>query len=146
MLLSIKSRTHLLGRNQKSERLLNSLEMKHELCQIPTCRNYQRYCRIHRQESFAPITPVKKVGDKMKEDLKIYRKEARKFITANPKCKMNMKGCEGEARCVHHSKGRIGDLLLDKRYWVPSCYHCNLMVEIKDAEARNKGLKLSKFI
>jgi hypothetical protein len=56
-----------------------------------------------------------------------------------------MTGCEIEARCVHHSKGRIGDLLLDQRYWIPSCYSCNLQVEIKDAEARNKGLKISKF-
>lgn len=120
--------------------------MKHTLCQVPGCRNEGKYCRIHRAETFAPIAPVKKVGDKLKEDLKIYRKEARKFVTVNPKCKMNMPGCEIEARCVHHSKGRIGELLLEKKYWIPSCYHCNLQVEINDAEARGKGLKLSKFI
>ena len=119
--------------------------MKHELCKVDGCRNYGQYCRIHKSETFAPIAPVKKVSDKMKEDLKVYRKEARKFITTHNKCKMHMKGCEIEARCVHHSKGRLGDLLLDKRYWIPSCYSCNLQVEIKDAEAREKGLKLSRL-
>lgn len=115
-------------------------------CTVKGCRNEGRYCRLHRSETFTPIAPVKKVGDKLKEDLKVYRKEARKFITTHNKCKMNMKGCEIEARCVHHAKGRLGDLLLDKRYWIPSCYHCNLQVEIKDAEARSKGLKLSRLI
>jgi hypothetical protein len=107
--------------------------------------NEGRYCRLHRAESFTPMKQPSKTSDDMKEKLKAYRKEARKFITANPRCKLNMKGCEVEARCVHHTKGRIGDLLMDKKHWLPSCYSCNLQVEIKDAEARSKGLKLSKF-
>jgi hypothetical protein len=119
--------------------------MKHELCPVKECVNFGRYCRVHKAETFSPIAPVKKVGDKLKEDLKVYRKQARQFITKNNKCKMNMQGCEIEARCVHHAKGRLGDLLLDQRYWIPSCYHCNLMVEVKDAEARSKGLKLSRL-
>jgi hypothetical protein len=74
-----------------------------------------------------------------------YRPKARKFITANPVCKLQMKGCTGAAQGVHHTKGKDStELLLDERWWLPACNWCNTQVEIKDAEARSKGLKLSK--
>lgn len=119
--------------------------MKQINCQVAGCRNFGRYCRVHQQETFKPSEPVKKVGDSMKEKLKEYRVAAKRFITRNRVCKLKMDGCEIEAKCVHHTKGREGDLLLDEKFWLPSCYHCNLQVEIRDAEARSKNLKLSKF-
>ena len=57
-----------------------------------------------------------------------------------------MKGCTGAAQGVHHTKGKATtELLLDERWWLPACNWCNIQVEVKDAEARSKDLKLSKF-
>lgn len=121
--------------------------MKQVNCTQSDCPNYGGYARKcgHTTESFKPIEPIKKASDQMKEKLKLYRVEARKFITVNKKCKLKMEGCEKVSKCVHHLKGREGDLLLDKKFWLPSCLSCNLQVEIKDAEARGKDIKLSKF-
>jgi hypothetical protein len=99
----------------------------------------------HTSETFKPLTSIKKESETRKEQLKIYRKEARKFVTTHNKCELKMEGCEKESACVHHTKGREGDLLLDQKFWKASCLSCNLQVEIKDAEARSKDLKLSKF-
>lgn len=66
-------------------------------------------------------------------------------LPGNGSCKLNMKGCTKKATVVHHKKGRIGDLLFDQRFWMPSCVSCNGAVESNDAEAREKGLKISKF-
>jgi len=118
-------------------------------CTIPGCVNNGRYCRLH-SGSLAPSKepkPINKKSEKRKEiDNKEYLPAARKFIKDNPNCELKMKGCTGRAQGVHHLKGKATiELLLDKRFWKASCYHCNLMAEIKDAEARASGLKLSKF-
>lgn len=119
--------------------------MKHVNCSDPTCRNYLRYCRIHKQEVIKPAKSIAKVSDPMKDKLKVYRKAAAQYIAKHKLCELKMEGCEVEAKCVHHTKSREGDFLLDQKFWKPNCYHCNLQVEIKDHEARIKDLKLSKF-
>lgn len=121
--------------------------MKQQNCQISSCPNHGQYARRcgHMSETFTPIRSIAKESDSKKEQLKIYRPLARKFITTHKKCELKMDGCEKESACVHHLKGRNGDLLLDQKFWKASCLSCNLQVEIKDAEARSKDLKLSKF-
>lgn len=86
------------------------------------------------------------MSDKRKVINKSYDIESRKFRKANPLCALKMKGCTKKTQGVHHTKGKATvELLMNKKFWKPACNHCNLMVEIKDAEARQKNLKLSKF-
>lgn len=122
--------------------------MEKSICNIPSCVNYQRYCRLHL--GIKEIKPHKKIKQFSSEREKVnrsrYLPEARKFITANPNCKLKLRGCTGKVQGVHHKKGKATiELLLDKRYWEPSCNHCNVLAEVKDAESRAKGIKLSRL-
>ena len=74
-----------------------------------------------------------------------YAKEARTFRIMNPVCKINLPECTHKTDCVHHAKGRIGHLLLDKRWWVPSCGNCNKYVEENHNWARMNGFKVNSF-
>lgn len=83
----------------------------------------------------------------MKSNMATLRPMYAEFLAepGNDVCKLKMDGCTHKAVTVHHSKGRIGDLLFDQTFWMASCLICNITVEEKDSEARGKGLKISKF-
>jgi hypothetical protein len=75
-----------------------------------------------------------------------YQKESKKFRQDNPECAIRSPVCIGETQGVHHKKGKASvELLMDKRFWLPSCNPCNTYVEEHDAWARENGFKESKF-
>lgn len=117
-------------------------------CTISGCINNGRYCRLHSKLLTAPKEPtvIKPKSDKRKEiDNKEYLPKARKFVKEHPNCELKMKGCTGKTQGVHHTEGKDSiELLLDETKWMGACNHCNLTAEIKDAEARSKGIKKSK--
>jgi hypothetical protein len=125
------------------------LSMNKSLCQFPGCINNGRYCRIqgHIPEEIAPrktIAAVSKKRDKINRQE--YKPIAQKYLQAHPRCELQMEGCTQKAQGIHHLKGKSStELLLDVRFFKAACNHCNLMVEVKDQEAREKELKLSKF-
>ena len=88
--------------------------------------------------------PIAKRSKKMTKEMKLYLKEKAEFLKPGDQCELNTDVCRGEATVIHHTRGKIGKLLRDKRYWKKSCVHCNNRVEEKDAKYRAKGLKLSK--
>jgi len=88
--------------------------------------------------------PIPKRSKKMKKEMELYLKEKADFLNPGDQCELNTDVCRGEATVIHHTRGKIGKLLRDQRYWKKSCVHCNNRVEEKDALARAKGLKLSK--
>lgn len=91
--------------------------------------------------------PIAKKSDKMKSELKKYIPAAKEFLSLpeNEYCKIQLPGCLQIAVCIHHAAGRTGHKLHDQSDWVPSCGPCNLACETKDLEAREKGVKKSKF-
>ena len=61
-------------------------------------------------------------------------------------CAINAPGCTGRAQGIHHMKGKTSkELLLDEKYWLAACNHCNHWIEQNDKSARMMGFKLSKF-
>jgi hypothetical protein len=115
--------------------------MNKDICTIPSCRNYERYCRIHRGENITPAKPINKESDKLKEDLKTYKKEARRFITQHPLCCI----CKQPATTIHHRAGRIGALLLDKTKWLQLCLPCHQKVTEDSAWAIKNGYSESRL-
>jgi hypothetical protein len=117
-------------------------------CSIPSCPNFGRYCRLHSKllAALKEPTPIKKKSDKRAAiDSKEYLPKARKYIKAHPVCELKLKGCTGKTQGVHHTEGKETIAkLLDESTYMAACNHCNLMAEIKDAEARSKGIKKSK--
>lgn len=59
-------------------------------------------------------------------------------------CAIRAPGCNKQAEGIHHMKGKSNiDLLLDERFWLPSCHQCNSYVEQNHEWAVKKGFKLS---
>ena len=115
--------------------------MNKNLCSIPSCRNFQKYCRIHIVETVEPAKPISKTGDKLKEDLKIYHKAARIFLMQNPKCAI----CGQPATTVHHKAGRVGELLLDRSKWLQLCMEDHVKVTEDSAWAIENGYSVSRL-
>lgn len=90
---------------------------------------------------------IPKRSKSLKAEFRKYVPEMKAFLAKpeNEFCKIRMEGCTGKAVCVHYPAGRIGKKLRDQSEWMPSCASCNLQVEIKDLEARQKGFKKSRL-
>lgn len=135
-------------------------------CQFPLCtRNAEKngYCVGHRiyanntpapkedknsapkKKAFQP--PIKKRSEKMKDEMKGYKKQLKAFLSKpeNIVCKIQMEGCTKLATVVHHTAGRTGKKLKDESDWLPSCAGCNIKVEANDGEARDKGFLKTKL-
>lgn len=117
-------------------------ECKHPTCGA-TCRRpkkQRKFYQMPKQKS-----PIKKVAESSKPKLNTYRKESKIFREENTECKVNSPVCIGVTQCVHHTKGKIGALLNDKRWWMPSCFPCNGYVEDHSEWAKENNKKFSKF-
>lgn len=74
-----------------------------------------------------------------------YSKVRKDFLLENPYCQARIPGCMIEATEVHHSKGRIGDLLTDTAHFVAICRSCHHYVEGHPTEAKEMGLSKSRL-
>lgn len=76
---------------------------------------------------------------------KVYAEKSRPFWKGKT-CQIRSPVCTGAAQGIHHRKGKatISDLL-DERYWMAACNHCNAYVETNDAWARRLGFKVSRI-
>jgi hypothetical protein len=90
---------------------------------------------------FKPATTIKKESGNSKDQNNEYKKKARQFIKNNPMCKV----CGKPSESVHHQKGRVGDLLLDQRYWLALCIKCHQHFETHPQEAKKKGISISRL-
>lgn len=125
-----------------------------DTCLFPLCNRHPEkngYCLLHGKHYANGSGEVKipKAAKKESDSTKVTKKELKKlypeFLSKHPVCEIKMKGCTVKATCVHHKHGRLKDNILNQKTWMASCSNCNLIVEIKDAEAREKGFKKSKF-
>lgn len=125
-------------------------------CQFPNCKTFvpegQKYCIGHAKIMSVPRAekkkqPVAKRSAKLKKEMRPYKKEVKAFLSqpGNNVCKIQAKGCTGEATCVHHIEGRTGKKLRDQNGWIPSCGNCNGTVEVNDLQARMDGHKKSRL-
>lgn len=84
-------------------------------------------------------TTINPISTKMAKKLAKYRIERDKFLNQNPTCmfpKCNSKKVE-----LHHSAGRVGNLLYDPKYFIALCRTHHIYVENNPNEAIQ--LKLS---
>lgn len=70
----------------------------------------------------------------------LYRKRSRVWLARPENRYCGRIGCTARATDVHHSRGRIGALLLDERFWIPICRECHVWIHQHPAAARNHGL------
>lgn len=122
------------------------MSKERNICNIPSCRNYQKYCRLHLNASMKEVKPIAKESDKRKELNKDYYKNAKKFVAANPVCQANIKDvCTRKAVCVHHKKGRNSkEDLMDEKFWLSVCLPCHKVIEENPAFSIQQGFSVSR--
>ena len=75
-----------------------------------------------------------------------YSTKRKVFLTKNPMCQAHLVGiCTTYSSDVHHAAGRVGDLLLDQRYWKALCRACHSYVELHPTEAKELGLSINRL-
>lgn len=92
-----------------------------------------------------PRKPLKKQSQARKHANKKYLEQREDFLRAKPVCG----GCltrdrnPAPAAQIHHSRGRIGRLLRDEKYWIGVCNDCHLWIHSNPNAARELGLLAS---
>lgn len=117
--------------------------MKQQNCTVPNCWNNGRYARNcgHLMEEIKPAKVVAKKSETMKERLKRYTKIAKAFLALNSKCAV----CGKPAQCVHHKRGRIGDLLFAVKHFLAVCFDCHRKIEDNPDWAKENGYSDSRL-
>lgn len=70
-------------------------------------------------------TPIRRVSKKRAREGREYATKRRIFLERNPLCQIKSKVCTKHATVIQHSRGRVGKLFLDERWWIASCWACN---------------------
>lgn len=91
--------------------------------------------------------PIRARSDKRSKQERIYKSKRYIYLMKpeNRLCQVKSPKCTKVATQVHHMKGRIGELLINEDYWLPSCHECNVnWIEQNSAEAREKGFTINR--
>ena len=85
---------------------------------VASCKHIQQ-CRIRLAMDVigAEVERTRPVNRVQSE----YAEARQQWLSENSTCAC----CPSPAADVHHSRGRLGDLLMDERYWVPVCRVCH---------------------
>lgn len=118
----------------------------HQLC----TKCYNKKKREEKKEKYLrkPKSKIKPVSKKQTSDLNKYGKVRAEYLREHPCCEVGLPGCGGcDTRMlqIHHKKGRIGDLLTNKKYFLTVCYDCHIYIEAHPALARENGWSLSRL-
>lgn len=106
----------------------------------PKCQNKNRKPNLQLKSLYKPI---KQVSDKRKIENAKYLVLRIEFLgrPENQKCPITGKPTTD----VHHMKGRIGNLLLDTRYWVALSREGHRFVEENPEWAKENGYSLNRL-
>ena len=79
----------------------------------------------------------KKRGKQVRE----YNKLKIEYLRENPDCGR----CGEPAGTIHHKKGRMGELLLNTKYFMPACMPCHDWIESHPNWAKVEGYSLNRL-
>ena len=89
-------------------------------------------------------SPISKVSAKRMKLNSQYLRLRLKFLAERSTCEAKVKCLGAQATEVHHLRGR-GEYFLRVDTWLPVCSNCHHWCHDNDAEARDKGLLLSRL-
>lgn len=87
--------------------------------------------------------PIAHFSKKREKKQREYRKIVKKFLSKNIRCQV--KGCNKISEDVHHTRGRVGDLLTDERYFLAVCRDHHTLIECSPEWAKQKGYSQSRL-
>jgi 5-methylcytosine-specific restriction endonuclease McrA len=124
-------------------------------CAWPTCNDvatHGEYCfmhyRVYGTKAPKPATaPIPKKSAKAKVEDAALSKLVKELLAKpeNKYCKIKIDGCTKIATTMNHTKRRFKGSKLNPKYLEPACSNCNLQIENKDKEARDKGHLQTKY-
>jgi|SRR6478609_247764 len=88
-------------------------------------------------------TKIKPRSDKRAKEYAEYRPIRNEFMLENPICQF--KGCGRESTDNHHQKGKIGRLLIDKRWFLAVCREHHDFLEANPNWAKANGYSLGRL-
>lgn len=86
---------------------------------------------------------IPKQSKKRKSEDKVYLKSKKEYLTERIRCEV--KGCNRVSEDLHHKRGRTGNLLYDKRYFMAVCRKHHTEIETDPKAAKENGYSLSRL-
>ena len=84
---------------------------------------------------------MKPYSTKRGKQVREYNKLRIEYLIENPDCKK----CGEPAGTIHHKKGRMGEMLLNTKYWMSACMDCHVWIEDNPEEAKKLGYSLNRL-
>lgn len=111
-------------------------------------KKFQEKLAKKKLKSTPKKTKIKQVSEKRKESLNEYNKVKAEYFREHPCCEVGLPGCytcDERVRTLHHKKGRIGELLTNKEFFLTACISCHQLIEENPLMARENGWSLSRL-
>lgn len=83
-------------------------------------------------------TYISPISESRSQDLAKYRKSRQEYFKENPVCEFP--GCDDMRLELHHKRGRIGNLLFNKKFFCSLCHKHHVFIETHPEEAKRLGL------
>lgn len=117
------------------------------ICQVKTCNNYMKYCRIHIGYTVPVKKEIEKVSEKKKKLDKEYARVRKQYLTANPFCEAKIPDvCSKVASEVHHQIGKASEEdYLNADYFLAVCRKCHDVITKNSRWAIQQGFSLSRL-
>lgn len=88
-----------------------------------------------------PLSPRSSKQQKLEALYSILRI---KYLQHHPYCQAHLPGCQINASDIHHTAGRVGNLLLDDTQFLAVCRTCHGWIETNHVDAKLLGLSKSR--
>lgn len=115
-----------------------------KVCSYPECENLCEgrtdFCGTHNRimrKTAKPVVFEKPIDGE-------YQKKVKRWKVGKVCALKDHSKCFGSITC-HHQKGRIGDLLMDERYWLPVCLGHHRYIDTHPTEALTNGWSLLRL-
>lgn len=138
------------------------------LCKIDGCNNQaetKQLCNIHywseirkksaqksKEKAKIKQKKINAVSERGKVKAQAYKNARKEYLELHECCEVKLPGCsiptiefDSKGLQIHHKKGRIGDLLTDKNYFLAVCHNCHVYLEQNPLFARLHGYSLSRL-
>lgn len=89
-------------------------------------------------------TKIRRTSVKRQAQLDEYYETTRpEYLKEHPICEVE--GCKNKATTIHHKKGRSGEMLLNKDFFLSACMPDHFYIEAHPDWAKAKGYSLSRL-
>lgn len=114
------------------------------------CKNcWSRVQSVTASKNIKPTIARKPIAPRSKKRAtqeREYSKLRKDFLLSSPTCQAKLPTiCTIHATDIHHTKGRISDLLTDTNFFLAVCRACHTWIETHPIESKELNFSISKI-